>query len=150
MSLQDMIDSAIGKGADRLVLVNRRRGEPSEIRLLRLEAEETHVAYPIISLRKVKLRRDYGTKGRFVAEAVTAGERKADVELAGSLASFFDLPLRSDRGFFCSFHVTEDYSRRLVVNLTSPAATREVGPGFVVQHLAWHERRSERYEEHAR
>jgi len=142
-SLQDVIDSAIGKGADRLVLVNGWKGEPGEIRPLRLEEGETQVAYPIISLREVKLRRDYGVKGRFVAEAVTASERKADVDLARSLASLFDLPLRSRRGSFCSFHVAEDHSKRLAVNLTSPAATRAVGPGFVVRHLAWYASRSE-------
>ncbi len=139
MSLHDMVDSAIEKEADRLVIVNRRKGEPGEIRFQRIERGETRNVYPVIFLDGVKLRREYEIKERVVAEAITAGGRRIEIDLAKSLASFLDLPLRSDRGLFCSFHVAEGASNRLAVCLTSPAATREVGPGFVVHHLAWHE-----------
>lgn len=147
MSLQDLIDSAVEKEADRLLLVNRWKGEPGEIRLQRLEEGGSRVVYPVIFLRGVKLRREYEVEGRFVAEALTAGRGKIELDVARSLASFLDLPLRSDRGSFCSFHVAENPSRKLTVNLTSPAGTREVGPGFVIRHLAWNDQRSERHEE---
>ncbi len=148
MSLQDVVGSTVEKEADRLLLVNRWKGGPGEIRLQRLEDGESHVVYPIISLSGVKLRREYHAGERFIAEAITSGERDIEVDLARPLADFLELPLRLDRGVFCSFHVAENPSKGLAVNLTSPAATREVGPGFVVRYLAWHERRLNRYEGH--
>jgi len=148
MSLQEVVDSAVEGKADRLLLVNRWKGEPGEIRLQHLKDGKSHLVYPVIFLRSVKLRREYDVRERFVAEAITSGKRKIDIDFARPLANFFELPLLSDRDAFCSFHVAENHSKKLAVNLTSPAATREVGPGFVVRHLAWHERRPERYESH--
>lgn len=147
MSQQDIVDSTVEKEADRLLLVNRWKGEPGEIRLQRLEDGELHVVYPVIFSSGVKLRREYHVEDRFIAEAITSGENKIEIDLARSLADFLELPLRLGRGAFCSFHVAENRSKRLAVNLTSPAATREVGPGLVVRHLEWHERRPKRHED---
>lgn len=148
MSLQKVVDSAVEMEAERLILVNRWKGEPGEIRLQRLHDQRSRMVYPVIYLRSVKLRREYSVQERFVAEAITSEEGKTAIDLARVLAEFLELPLRLDRNAFCSFHIAEDDSKELTVNLTSPAATQEVGPGFIVRHLAWHERRPEQYERH--
>jgi len=146
MSLGDLEDFATEKGAERLLLVNRWHGGPGEIRLRTAKCEGWQDAYPVVYVKSVKLRREYQIRGNFVAEALTAGQGKAVVDMSRSLSAFFGLPVRSDRGSFCSFHVALDRSARLAVSLTSPAATREVGPSFVVQHLKWTDERSEQDE----
>lgn len=148
MGLEDIWDFAARNGADRLLLVNRRRGEPGEIRLLRLEDGRPQITYPVIFLKAIKLKREYNVKSRFVAEAVTADEGKNEFDVARSLASFLNLPLRSDRGPFCSFHVEQNHSGRLAVTLTSPAGIREVGPSLTIRHLAWSLHEEEPCEEH--
>lgn len=137
MSLRELTDSAIKQGADRLLTVSRRYGGPGAIFLQRLEDGDAYLVYPVISLRGVRLRREYPVKGRFLAEAITTNRSRIELDLSNSLARFLGLPLLSESGTFSSFHVTRDSSRRLSVCLTSPATVREVGPSFAVHHLSW-------------
>lgn len=137
MSLRELVDSAVDRGADRLLTVSRRYGGPGAIHLQRLKDGDAHLTYPVIFLRSVRLRREYPIEGRFFAEAVTANDGKIELDLSNPLARFLDLPFLSGGGTFSSFHVARDSSRRLSICLTSPAAVREVGPSFVVHHLSW-------------
>jgi rRNA maturation protein Rpf1 len=137
MSLQDLTASAARIEAHRLILVNRWKSDPGEIRLLRLAEGRMQTVYPIILLREVKLRRDYRIRGRFTAEAVTCDENMTDLGFASVLASFLGLPLESVEDSYCTLHLAENHSGRLSVNLTSPPGVREIGPSFIVRQLLW-------------
>lgn len=140
--LRDLLDAALEAGCDRVLLINRWKGSPGKIWMMEVEGGAFRSVPPLIYLRGIKLRREFGVKGRFVASAITVGlvEREG-IELARALSRFLRMPLIGDSGVAegdgTSIHISEDHAGALKVSVTSPRGGREVGPAFTIRHLIW-------------
>lgn len=140
--LGDLLDAALEAGCDRVLLITRWKGSPGKIWMMEAEGGAFRPVPPLIYLRGIKLRREFGVEGRFVASAITLGPVKREgVELARSLSRFLRMPVLGDsrdaRGEGASIHISEDRAGALRVSVTSPGGAREVGPAFTIRHLVW-------------
>lgn len=140
--LGDLLEAALEAGCDRILLITRWKGSPGKILMMEVEGRALRPVPPLIYLRGIKLRREFGVEGRFSASAITLGQvREEGVELARSLSRFLRMPLLGDwraaKGEGTSLHISEDRSGALRVSVTNPRGAREVGPAFTIRHLIW-------------
>jgi hypothetical protein len=117
-------------------------GGPGKIQLLELRSSILTEFPPLIYLADVKLRREYGTVGRFQAEAITVqSEANSElVRLARSLSNFFELPLVTlpSRGSYrVALHLLQHSRWKAKLVLGSPPSIREIGPSLTIKHLSW-------------
>ena len=138
--LRDLARAALEAGCDRVLLINRWKGSPGKLEMMEIEGEAFKAIPPLIYLRGIKLRREYGIEGRFTASSITMGGLGPEgIELAKSLSRFLRMPLVGDPGVAkgASIHISEDRAGSIRVAVTSPPGVREVGPAFTIRHLIW-------------
>lgn len=139
--MADLMEIARGMGCDRVLLITRWRGSPGKLEMMEIDGGGFEAIPPLIYLKGIKLRREFGVEGRFIASAITMGPVKREgVELARSLSSFLRMPMIEDRGaprVAASLHISEDRTGSLRVAVTSPPKAKEVGPAFTIRHLIW-------------
>ena len=142
MSFEDIAEKAWELEADRVILVNRWKGNPGKICLYLVGDEGLEPFPPLIYIYGVKLRRDMGIRlGRVRSLAVAARPERA--RLGRALAEFLEVPfLRAGEELEEGEHpdvllkVWPDRERYAVMSFFRPDG-REVGPRIRVRHLIW-------------
>ncbi|HID17285.1 TPA: hypothetical protein EYP26_03235 [Candidatus Bathyarchaeota archaeon] len=139
LSLKEL-EGLLLKERAKLVLVSRWKGGPGKIELLSAGKGELRREPPIVCLKGVKLRREYGTPKSFTVKAITIDdERTRELEeLARRFSRFFELPLLEEgEGQLSSLHFRLCDFEGIWVGVTCPAKRRAVGPSFTIKHLIW-------------
>ncbi|MEM2339711.1 MAG: hypothetical protein QXL32_04470 [Candidatus Bathyarchaeia archaeon] len=140
--LKDLLNAALEAGCDRVLLITRWKGSPGKLEMMEINGGGFRAIPPLIYIKGIKLRREFGIEGRFIASSITLGRvEREGLELARSLSRFLRMPLLEDprdaRGEGTSIHISEDRAGALRVSVTSPRGAREVGPAFTIRHLIW-------------
>lgn len=125
-------------GADRMIALHRWQGGPGRIELYRVSGRGMEKAPPAMTISDVRLRREYGIRGKFRVGGITHDGRDQDVrKFAESLADFLRIPILDDPASVrTSLHLRRANSA-LQLAVTSPPVEREVGPSLKITHLAW-------------
>jgi len=142
LSLEGVAERSLELNCDKALILERWMGGPGRIQLLQFKNSNLTPIPPLIYLVEVNLRREYGTLGRFQAEAITirSEENSELVRLAKSLSSFFELPLNTlpPKGSYrVALHVMRHSKWKAKVVLASLPAIREIGPSLTIKHLRW-------------
>jgi len=139
MNLDDIAGKAVEIGADRVILVNRWKGNPGKICLYLVGEEGLEPFPPLIYIYGVKLRRELGVKlGRVGSLGVEMSEGRG--RLAKALADFLEAPLLeagegSNVDVF--IRVRPDVERYAIISFHRSSDGLEVGPRVRVRHLIW-------------
>jgi len=142
LNLEALAETCFELGCDKALIMQRWMGAPGKVQLLEFTNSGLAKMPPLIYLAEVKLRREYGTRGRFQAEAITVrSEANSElIRLAKSLSNFFELPLiTAPSASSCQaiLRVLPNSRWKAKVVLESPPSIREVGPSFVIKNLEW-------------
>ena len=141
MSFEDIAEKAWELEADRVILVNRWKGNPGKICLYLVGDEGLEPFPPLIYIYGVKLRRDMGIRlGKVRTLAVTATPER--LRLARALAEFLEAPFVEPGGqpevpVDLIMRVWPDRERYAVISFFRYSDGREVGPRIRVRHLIW-------------
>jgi len=142
LSLEAVAERCFELKCDKALIVQRWMGGPGKIQLLELRNSDLTEIPPLVYLAEAKLRREYGTVGRFQAEAITI-QSEANSELARlakSLSNFFQMPLVTlpPRGSYrVALHIMQHSKWKAKVVLTSLPSIREIGPSLTIKRVRW-------------
>jgi len=142
LSLEALAERCFELRCDKALILQRWMGGPGRIQLLKLRDSNLSQIPPLIYLAEAKLRREYGTVGRFKAEAVTVQAKASSelLQLAESLSNFLELPLvTSPCGgpYRVALQVLEHSKWKAKIVLGSPPSIREIGPSLTIKNLSW-------------
>jgi len=142
LSLEAVVERCFELECDKALILQRWMGGPGKIQLLEFRNSDLTQIPPLIYLAEAKLRREYGTVGRFQAEAITIqSEANSElVRLAERLSNFFELPLITlpPRGSYkVALHVMQHSKWKAKVVLTSLPLIHEIGPSLTIKRVRW-------------
>jgi len=145
MSLDGVAEKAIELGAERAVVVDRRRGQPGAINLFQVTSSGLKPELPVILVGGVRLRREFNVPTRRIrASVITYDSKDYDGELeklVWKLSQFFglpSLPVNEVSGEDnLSFHVSFESSRCLKLTFVLLERMIEIGPRVSVSKLIW-------------
>lgn len=146
LSLEGLVAKALELDAEKVVIVDRWRGGPGKIELFVLEEGELKPTPPLIYLRGVKLRRDFGTmpKGRRIKALAILAPLNFSQEISKFikvLSEFFEIPIVSDLGECERFNAVMQFSTsplgEIVATFRLLPENFEIGPRIRVSHLIW-------------
>lgn len=137
-SVERLVQDLTARGVEKMITVYRRKGGPGRIELYRVLENALERVPPTMILSGVRLRREYGVKGKFTVGGITVSQRDGEaMKFAESLASFLGLPVVEEpEKLRTSLHLTRS-DHGLTIVVTSPAADREVGPMIEISRLFW-------------
>ena len=148
LSLDGLAEKALEFKADRVMVIDRWKGGPGKIRFFNVGLEGLEMVPPLVYMKGVKLRRDFGEsmpRGRRIKSlaVVTSAKRSLAVErLCRVLSSFFGIPVLSlkeavNRGCDAVMSVSADSSGFLTLTFMLVPEFVEVGPRIRVSRLVW-------------
>jgi len=137
-SLGGLIQDLTARGVDKMIAIYRWKGGPGRIEFYRVSENALERVPPTMILSAVRLRREYGIRGKFTVGGITLSQRDGEAQkFAESLASFLELPVVEEPGQLrTSLHLQRS-DHGLMIVVTSPAAEREVGPMIKISRLLW-------------
>ncbi len=143
MSFEDIAEKAWELGADRVILVNRWKGNPGKICLFKVGEEGLEPFPPLIYIYGIKLRREMGVRlGKVRSLAVVA--RPERTRLGRALAEFLSVPFLGPGEAHEAasepdvlLKIKPDVECYAVMSFFRASDGREVGPRIRVRHLIW-------------
>ncbi|MFH0847903.1 MAG: hypothetical protein V1857_00170 [archaeon] len=136
-STREMPKQVSAEQCDRLIVVHRWHGGPGRLEFYKLNEKGLVTHYPIILLRGVKLRREYGVKGRFTAQGITCENNQTIFRLGAALSEFLDLPQTKEHNFEVSLHMSCSNDDTIRISIADPNNGAEFGPSMSVDRLIW-------------
>jgi len=145
LSLEGLAAKALELNAEKVVIIDRWKGGPGKIELFKLENGKLQPVPPLIYLRGVKLRREFGTmpRGRRIKSAGILALSKPSEEagmLEKTLSEFFNLPVvhgEECKPYNALLYVKTDQSGEIVMSFKLLPENVEIGPRIRVSHLIW-------------
>jgi len=146
LSLEGLAAKALELNAEKAMIVDRWKGGPGKIELFKLENGKLQPMPPLIYLRGVKLRREFGTmpRGRRIKSTAifASSEPSEEIErLEKTLSDFFDLPVvhrwEECKPYNALLYVKSDQSGEIVMSFRLFPENVEIGPRMRVSHLIW-------------
>lgn len=139
LSIDGVEEQASVCGADRVMIIEKQGGNPSTVRLYRLEHGSLTPHPPVIHLKGVLTQDQIGRRTRHlkrVGLSVADGATPEALRLVEELALFLGLQV-ADRDtaklrFDATLHICDKR-----ISMTSPPITGEVGPVLHVRDLTW-------------
>ena len=139
MSLGQVVMEALSHEADRVIIVEREKGLPSNILFFSIEEEQLVHFNPVIYIKGVKTQDQIGRKSRYfsgVAITISFEEGNKILKLANALSQFLRLKLVQDpielQKFEASLHLSESK-----IAVTSPPKRKEIGPVLFLKKVMW-------------
>jgi len=144
-SLDALAEKALEHQATKIIIADRWKGGLGKIELFEVGNIGLVQYYPIIYVRNVKLRRDFGRLGKKASRLVVETADTAPLEarkLADAFSLFFDAPKRSIedecfQGLQTILHVSSTQQHRIQITFLWAPQRVEIGPQVIVSHLVW-------------
>jgi len=148
LSLDGVAEKALELGARKVIIVARWEGGSGKIEFFRMSEKGLDAVSPLIYVRAVKLRRDFGEnvpRGRRVKSVAIAASKRTSFEVKGlenALSDFFGIPILSlkeiyNRKFDAVMQILKDSSNHMIITFKFVPELVEVGPQIKVSHLDW-------------
>lgn len=148
LSLEGIIEKAAESDAGRVAIVERWAQGTAKIELFEVRQSSLVGFPPIIYVRNVKFRRDFGGwvhKERRLESIAVASSSKKNFEvkrLENALSSFFEIPIISLEETVNSkqdavMQTSMDSSDRINITFRLVPKLLEIGPQIGVSHLVW-------------
>lgn len=148
LSLEGVAEKAAELNAGKAVIVDRWKGGPGKIQLFRVGEKGLEGISPLIYLKAVKLRRNFGEvmpRGRRIKSVAMVRFDKNFLEierLENALSRFFGiLPISFEEaisgGYDAAMQIVRDKLGRLTIMFRLIPELVEVGPRIVISHLVW-------------
>lgn len=146
LSLDGLAAKALELNAEKVLIVDRWKGGPGKIEFFKLEDRKLQPIPPIIYLRGVKLRREFGTitRGRRIKSTVMLASPKPSQEIESlekTFSSFFNLPivhgLEECKTYDAFLQAGMNQAGEIVVTFRLLPENVEIGPRMRISHLIW-------------
>ncbi|MEM2386887.1 MAG: hypothetical protein QXO50_02575 [Candidatus Bathyarchaeia archaeon] len=146
LSFEGLASKALELNAEKILIVDRWKGGPGKIELFKLENGKLQPISPLIYLRGVKLRREFGTmpRGRRIkstAILVSSKSSQEIVKLEKSFSEFFNLPLvqslENCKNYNALLQTGINEAGEIVVTFRLLPENVEIGPRMRISHLTW-------------
>jgi len=146
-NLTTLAEKALERGAEKIIIVDRWKGNLGKIQLFEMGDTGMIQYYPLIYMQSVKLRRNFGYKLSKTTKYLTL---QTDFEilfeaqkLANALANFFNIRKQStEESFPSNTHITMQISLKAIhhnvqITFVQTPQKIEIGPRITVSHLIW-------------
>jgi len=148
LSLEGIAEKALELGIEKAMVVDRWKGGPGKIEFFEVRQDGLEAVPPIIYLRNVKFRRDFGEKmlkGRrikSIAIAVSPSESFEVKKIEKAFSVFFGISSLSldeavNRKYDAVMQILADSSNCIAITFRLVPELVEVGPRIGISHLVW-------------
>lgn len=148
LSLEEVAEKALELDAEKVMIVGRWREGPGKIQFFRISEKGLDAVPPLIYVKAVKLRRDFGEnmlRRRRMKSVAIAASQKTLFEIKGLqnvLSEFFNVPILSlkeihNKEFDAAMQISADSSNRIIITFKLIPELVEVGPQIRISHLVW-------------
>jgi rRNA maturation protein Rpf1 len=148
LSLEGVAEKALELDAEKATIVERWKGGMGKIRFFRISKKGLHSVPPLIYIRGVKLRRDFGEntmKRRRMKSLAVASSRTAPLKvkrLENALSEFFNIPILpfdevTNKKCDIAMQISTDQSNSVIVTFKLVPELVEAGPQIRISHLVW-------------
>jgi rRNA maturation protein Rpf1 len=148
LSLEGMVEKALELGIEKVTVVDRWKGGTGKIEFFEVRQDGLKGIPPIIYLRSVKFRRDFGEKMlgkrriKSVATTVSPSENFETKKTVNALSAFFGAPTLSFKEAVngkcdIAMQILVDFSNRMTITFRLVPELVEVGPRMVISNLVW-------------
>jgi len=144
LSLDGVAERALELNADRVIVVDRWKGGPGEIKLFRLEPAGLTPVPPLMYVAGIRLKREFETETKAVRSlAVTAAPENLPeiAKITENLSIFLNFPMSSiDEAaskYKASMHVSHNASGRIQITFMLLPQMVEIGPRITVSRVVW-------------
>jgi rRNA maturation protein Rpf1 len=147
LSLEGTAEKALEFGIEKVTVVDRWKGGPGKIGFFEVKQDGLKGVPPIIYLRSVKFRRDFGEKilGKRIKSVATAVSPLENFEIkktANALSAFFGastLSFKEAVNGKCDIvmQILMDSSNRIAITFKLVPELVEIGPRMIISHLVW-------------
>jgi U3 small nucleolar ribonucleoprotein protein IMP4 len=146
LSLEGLAVKALELGADRVIIVDRWKGGPGKIELFKVKKGKLQPTPPLIYVRGVKLRREFGTmpRGRRIKSTAILAFPEAPQEvirLGEIFSEFFQIPIvraeEEKRHFSALMEIKKIPAGEIVVTFNLLPESVEIGPLIRISHMIW-------------
>lgn len=148
LSLEEVAEKALELDAEKVMIVGRWREGPGKIWLFRISEKGLDAVPPLIYVKAVKLRRDFGENmprgRRMKSVAITRSQKTlyAIKRLEKALSEFFNVPILSlkeirNKEFDAAMWILADSSNRIIITFKLIPELVKVGPQIEISHLVW-------------
>lgn len=140
--LDDLARRLFDEGLDYAIVLQRWHGGPGRVDLFKVQAQGLTQLAPSLILKGVRLRREFSSPRRSVAQAVTRGEggSEASQRLMQTLCTVLgltELKLPASPEIKTTLHIYELADGTIRIGATSPPGQIETGPSLIVSRLIW-------------
>lgn len=139
-----VVESARNINADKVILVERWRGDVGRLRFYYVSSNTFTVTPPLLIIRSVKTQSEFGQKTRYqpniglvVSKTLNSDEEK----LLQFLSHFLQIPLHMEKTIQTEYSTAISLSSLpngdLKLTITSPSLHNEVGPRIIIRKVVW-------------
>ena len=142
LSIRGVTEKALEYKADRVIIIERRKGGPGSILFYKIMLGELRQVPPLIYLKEIKTQDELGQRTRIKGSLIITTSRNPDIqikELASHLSDFLRIPYLEDPGnvkFQASIHISLTPEYEIKISFTMPPVVKEVGPNLIVKHAS--------------
>ena len=144
MSLEELAENAIEERANRVVIIERWKGGPGRMRLLKIDNGELVQVPPQIYIQGIRLQREF-EKGEAAMKSLIIGKPKDElsdtVMLTEALSGFFEILVmnldRAPSGYKATMQIQRDKTRKFSLSFLLLPNMTEIGPRLTVSHVVW-------------
>lgn len=146
LSLEGIAEKALEVGAEKVMVVDRWKGGSVRIKFFRISGKGLNVIPPLIYMKSIKLRRDFGEKvpkWRRVKSVAIMSPRKVPLEVKkveSTLSEIFGSRILSfdeivNRKYDAAMQISVDSSNYIVATFKLIPELVEIGPRIRISHL---------------
>lgn len=144
MSLEELAENAIEERANRVVIIERWKGGPGRMRLLKINNGELAQVPPQIYIQGIKLQREF-EKREVTMKSLIIGKPKDElydtVMLTEALSGFFEIPVmdldRAPSGYKATMQIRRDETGEFSLSFLLLPNMTEIGPRLTISHVMW-------------
>jgi len=145
LNLDGIAEKALEFNADRVIIVDRWKGGPGEIKLFQVAPEGLILVPPLIFVRGIQLQRELqGVRVKPVRSLTltTSHEKSPQVaKVAESLSRFLNVPtiptdVEASR-YEAAMHVSSGASAQIQITFMLLPQAMEIGPRITISHVVW-------------
>ncbi len=145
-SLIALAEKSLERDIKKLLIADRWAGRLGKVQLYEINDKGLVQYYPVICVKNVKLRRNFGQKARGTAKRLalrTSSQISFEAnKLADALASFLCIPRLPPEGLNYSetqtiMHISVNATRHIHIKFLQTPQEIEIGPHITTSHLVW-------------
>ncbi|MFP3984555.1 MAG: hypothetical protein ACLFU9_00835 [Candidatus Bathyarchaeia archaeon] len=145
-SLDRVAEKALEQGAEKVIIADRWKGGLGKIQLLEIGETGLVHFYPLIYVKNLKLRREFGSKQSQAIKSLVL-QIKTNVppevyKLADVFSQFFSIPKlsideQSAANIQAVMHISTNPANRIQIEFLQLPQRIEIGPRITISHLVW-------------